>query len=403
MKIAYLSFDFGVPVFGTGGSSVHVREVVRALRSLGHEVPVFSPAAEEGPSPLEDVHALPLRGPALEVVELLRNEQAALPEHLFREWRRLLYAEYAQRELLPVLRAFAPDVIYERYSLFSYAGVELARALDAPLILEVNAPLAREAATHRELVLRSTAEELERRVLCAADALVVVSNALVDHARSLGVDEARIEVLPNAVDPDRFHAGVSGEAVRARYGLEDKRVVGFVGSLKPWHDLETLARAAELLYSEDARYHLLVVGDGPGMKSLRARDASWLTTAGSVAHEDVPSHVAAMDAVVVPLTEDASEYFSPVKLYEAMAMAKPVVAANAGQIGELAVDGETALLYRPGDANDLAAKLRDVFDRPAAGAAIGAAARRYVLEERTWDGNARRVMEIAASLLSRRP
>lgn len=402
MKIAYLSCDFGVPVFGTGGSSAHLRELVRALRGLGHEVRVYSPAAEEGPSALDGVHALPLHGVADEVAELLRSEQSNLPEHLYREWRRLLYAEQAQRELLPELRSFAPDVIYERYALFSYAGIELARTLGMPLILEVNAPLAQEAATHRELVLRRTAEELERRILCAADALVVVSNALVEHARGLGVAAERMEVLPNGVDPERFRPEVSGDAVRERYGLEGKRVIGFAGSLKPWHDVDTLVEAARRLHEEHSDYRLLIVGDGPGMKALRALDTPLLVLTGSVAHEQVPEHLAAMDVVAVTLTKGASEYFSPVKLFEAMAMGKPVVAAASGQIAELVVDGETALLYAPGEAADLAAKLRGVITRADCGAALGAAARRYVLEWRTWEQNARRVSEIAVALLSTR-
>jgi len=399
MRIAYLSCDFGVPVFGTTGSAVHLRELVRALRGLGQEVRVYSPAADEGgaPNAIDGVQIVSLGGIAHEVAELLKREDTGLPEHLYREWRRLLFAEHAQRELRPLLEAFAPDAIYERYALFSYAGVELAQALGVPLVLEVNAPLAQEAATHRELVLRATAEALEQRILCAASAVVVVSEPLAGHARRLGVAPERIEVLPNGVDPERFHPDVSGEAVRARHGLEGKRVVGFAGSLKPWHDIDTLVAAARLLHERDERVRLLIVGDGPGMAPLRALDAPFLVLTGAVRHEDVAAHYAAMDAIAVTFTGE-SDYFSPVKLFEAMAMAKPVVAARAGQIAQLVVDGETGLLYEPGDASDLAVKVRDAFAREDGGASLGAAARSYVLDGHTWEHNARRVTEIVASL-----
>ena len=398
MRIAYLSCDFGVPVFGTTGSAVHLREMVRALRGLGHEVRVYSPATDEGGADaLDGVHAIELGGVAREVAELLKGENAGLPPHLYREWRRLLFAEHAQRGLLPLLDAYAPDAIYERYSLFAYAGVELARTLRVPHVLEANAPLAQEAATHRELVLRATAEALEQRIMCAADAVVVVSEPLAEHARRLGVPPERIDVLPNGVDPERFRPDVSGAAVRAKHGLEGKRVLGFAGSLKPWHDIETLVAAARLLHEADDRVRLLVVGDGPGMASLRALDAPWLAIAGAVPHADVPSHYAAMDAIAVTFTGE-SDYFSPVKLFEAMAMAKPVVAARAGQIAQVVVDNETALLYDPGDANDLALKVRDVLDREDAGASLGAGARAFVLDGHTWEHNARRVAEIVVSL-----
>ena len=239
MKFAYLCCDFGVPVFGTGGSSVHLRETTKALRELGHAVKVFAPRlGGQGSAHQEDCHALPLDGFADEVVHQLKLEECAQPEHLVSEWRALLYSEHVQKSLLPILVAFQPVIIYERYSLFSYAGVELARQLQIPLVLEVNAPLRQEQAKYRQLVLKCTAEELERKVLNSADALIVVSKELEDYARQLGVSSQRITVLPNGVDPVRFNPAISGDAVRSGYDLNGKRVIGFVGSLKPWHDLD---------------------------------------------------------------------------------------------------------------------------------------------------------------------
>ena len=147
MKIAYLCSDFGVPIFGTNGSSVHIQETTRALAILGHEVRIFSPRAEtEGEvAGLGEVHHLPLSGIADEMVRLATKEDAGLPRHLVREWRSILYSEQSQRVLLPDLVEFEPEVIYERYSLFAYAGLELARKLRVPFILEVNSPLSLES------------------------------------------------------------------------------------------------------------------------------------------------------------------------------------------------------------------------------------------------------------------
>lgn len=403
MRFAYLSSDFGVFVFGTGGSSVHLREVARALRRLGHEVAVFSPTArvEDNVAGYEGFHFVPLGEFAAELVQLLEREDAGLPEHLVREWRRLLYSEYVQRALLPALAEFRPDVMYERYSLFSYAGIDLARQLQIPLILEVNAPLAFEGARYRDLVLKRTAEGLERRILTAADAVVVVSRPLEDHARRLGVPSERISILPTAVEPDRFHPGVSGEAVRSRYKLDGKRVVGFVGSLKPWHDLDTLLAAAGLLAGSDDRFHLLVVGQGPRMEELQARGDGYVTWTGAVEHGQVPEHLAAMDVIVTPYPRDGEPYFSPLKLFEAMAMGKPAVAAPVGQVAEVVVDGENGLLYEPGDPHDLAKKIREIFDRPDRGSALGDAARESVIARHTWERNARQVARIAESLLEK--
>ncbi len=401
MRFAYVSSDFGIHLFGPQGASVHVRETIDALRRLGHEVRVFAPSVRLGQNDGEDpadLRHVPLEGFAAEAVGLLFAEGPLLPEHLAKELRAVVYAEHLQRVLEPELAGFRPDAIYERYSLFAFAGVELSRRLRVPLLLEVNAPLAAEQARHRMLVLRATAEELERRILRSADALLVVSRALVGYAERLGVSAERVSVLPNGVDAQRFHPGVSGAAVRARHGLDGKRVIGFAGSLKPWHDLDTLVSAVGLLKRGDPSAHLFVVGDGPGLAALRDSGADHLTCAGAVAHAAMPAYLAAMDVVAVPYPSDAATYFSPVKLFEAMAMAKPVVGARLGQVGELVADGRTGLLYAPGDPRDLARKLCAVLDMTDRGAALGQAAREWVVSTRTWDHNARRIVEIARSL-----
>jgi glycosyltransferase involved in cell wall biosynthesis len=256
-----------------------------------------------------------------------------------------------------------------------------------------------EGARYRDLVLKRTAEGLERRILNAADAVVVVSQALKDHAQRLGVPSERISILPTAVEPELFHPGISGEAVRSRYNLDGKLVIGFVGSLKPWHDLDTLLAAAGLLAGSDDRFHLLVVGHGPRMEELRARGENYITCTGAVEHGQVPECLAAMDVIVTPYPRGGEPYFSPLKLFEAMAMGKPAVAAPVGQAADVVVHGENGLLYEPGNPQDLAEKIREVLGRPDRGAGLGAAARRSVVAGHTWERNAGQVVRIAESLL----
>ena len=394
MKLLYLSTDFGVRPCGATGASVHLRETVTALRRLGHDVLTVSPNEGAG-------RVLPLDGAAEEALRLMEQERAGLPGHLSREWRRLLYAERVQRPLLALLDEFRPDLIYERYSLFSYAGLEVARERGVPLVLEVNAPLSEEGAKYRDLVLQTTARELERRIWAGADAVVVVSEALAEHARSLGVPDERITVLPNGVDPDRFHPGVSGDAVREQYGLSGSWVVGFAGSFKPWHDLDTLLAAVRSLSQEGMDVRLLAVGDGPRLRDLASSREPWLTCTGAVDYARMPEHLAAMDAVVVPYPAGGDAYFSPLKLYEAMAMAKPVVATRAGQVAEALVHGETGLLYEAGRPAELAATLGALAALPDRGASLGGAARRWVLDGRTWEANARRIVALGETLIGK--
>ncbi len=393
MRIAFLCFDAGVPIFGTGGSSVHIHNVVDSLRSLGHEVRIFAVAPGDAtPQELIDyeVQQLSLGGFGGELSQLIALE-AGLPAHLAKEWKSLWSAERAQRVLLEELDAFRPDVMYERYSLFGYAGAEVAAVLGVPFLLEVNAPLFHEQKTYRTLVLERTAAEMERKIFQSADAILAVSPPLASYATGLGVPAERVTVLPNAVDPDLFSPKANGEEIRTRYGLERKSIVGFVGSLKPWHDLDTLKDSVRLIVESDPSVHLLVVGDGPG----RSSGEEHVTFTGGIPHEEVPNHLAAMDVVVVPYPKGGETYFSPLKLFEAMALAKPVVGARIGQVAELLIHDHTGLHYEPGDAQDLAAKVSRILRLPDLGAQLGTAARAWVVAGHTWNDNARRIEQIA--------
>ncbi|MFQ6029347.1 MAG: glycosyltransferase [Dehalococcoidia bacterium] len=248
MKIAFLSCDFGVPMFGTAGSSTHTQGTVQAIRQLGHQVKVFS--SNLG-GPVEETentgfYGVPLTGFAQEVEGLLRRERQAIAEHVPPELRALLHAEYVQKALLPVLTEFQPDAIYERYSLFAYGGIELANHFGIPHLLEVNAPLSEQATKYRQLIINRTADHLEERIINSADAVLVTTQALADYAMQLGVPKERISVKPCGVDPDLFNPKISGRAVRRRHNLREKQVIGFVGSLKQWHDLDTLVEATQL-------------------------------------------------------------------------------------------------------------------------------------------------------------
>jgi glycosyltransferase involved in cell wall biosynthesis/aminoglycoside phosphotransferase (APT) family kinase protein len=398
MRIAYICSDVGIPVFGTKGASVHVREVVAALQALGHSVRVFSPAIDSDEATGDATfQAMPLSGVAAEAARLVEADVPA-PDHLAAEWSRLLYNEYLQRALAPHLEAMQPDAIYERYSLFGYAGAEIAARLGIPFLLEVNAPLTQEQQKYRRLVLNETAEAIERRLFERADAIFVVSEALAGFARSCGADATKITVLPNAVSPERFSPAVSGDQVRRRYGLQGRFVIGFVGSLKLWHDLDTLLKAARRLHAEDPSVRLLVVGDGPRLPELQALNEPFLICTGGVSHEGVPAYLAACDTVAVPYSRHEDQYFSPLKLFEAMAMAKPVVGARLGQVAEVIIDGVNGRLYEPDDADDLALKIQAIKDAPDKGERLGRQALSDVLAKHTWLANGRRIEAVASRL-----
>lgn len=384
-RIAYLLPDPGIRVGGVKGASVHVQEVCRALRATGCEVLLIAARAVGDPPPGVKVELL---------------EPDTYPRGPESEPARIRGTEAFFRRAEPLLRKFQPDLIYERLSLFAGGGGALAARLGVPRLLEVNAPIAAEHARHFGLALRSMAETLENAALAGAS-VVAVSPPLATWALARGA--ARAVVVPNGADIERFDPAttrVPAAALRASLGFDRSEVVGFVGSLKPWHGVDVLLDAAHRLAAERPSLRVLIVGDGPRRDALEAKATGVLAGVahftGAVPSEAVPQYVAAFDIAVAPYLPDADAdfYFSPLKVVEAMAAARPIVASRFPSIAEML--GTTGRLVEPAEPAALACALRDLLDDERGARKLGEAARRRARSRFTWSAVAARILALAA-------
>lgn len=414
MRILYLNFDRGIPVLGDKGASVHVREFVRAATELEHEVLLAcarlgsgnaAPPAQVLEFPLESLHKR-LAAQAAEQCLEAGNHRLV---HVDQELSKLLYDGCVGEDLLAELaaRAYRPELIYERHALFSTAGVEVAARLGCPRILEVNAPLAEEQKRFRGLSLESLARRMEVESFRGADAIVAVSEQVRSYIHTVsGVGLERIHVLPNGVDLQRFALDRGREEIRSRlgYGAGDC-AVAFIGSFKPWHGTSFLLQVFEGLAAIRPRARLIAVGDGPEWESLSAQVSNCgfrdrVCLSGRVPHAEIPAWLAATDIMVAPYLPIDNFYFSPLKVLEALAGGKPVVAPRLGQLVELIEHGRTGLLYRPGDADGCRGAILSLIDDPARRRAMGVAAREAAAGQ-SWQSVVRRVLEIAATAPAR--
>ncbi|HXJ55389.1 MAG TPA: glycosyltransferase family 4 protein [Verrucomicrobiae bacterium] len=416
MKILYLCPDLGVPVLGRKGASIHVRELVAAFIRAGHHVVLAAQVLNKSPweqpalvgatllqvRPGSQVNSVP--GALKEFNEMLQVENS-LPG----EVRRILYNRDFAEDLRRRFDGARPDFIYERASLYGTAGIVLAGELHVPLLLEVNAPLALEQASYRSTALGDLAARAERWTAERADAVLAVSAALREHVAGLGVEGARIHVVPNGVDPLLFQPARPDPAVRARLGLKDGPLLGFVGGLRPWHGTEILPELCERLAKRRKKFQLVIVGDGPLLPSLRTQFAQrklrrHVVFTGTLAHEEVAGVIRHFDVALAPYPVlDHAFYFSPLKLFEYMACGIAVVAAQAGQISEVLRHNKTGLLYPPGDVKALTACCERLLDEPELRTRLGRAASKWIHSRYTWDHNASRIVELARSLMRAKP
>ncbi|MDA0265566.1 MAG: glycosyltransferase family 4 protein [Cyanobacteria bacterium] len=380
MRIAYICADPGIPVFGQKGCSIHVQEVMRAFRQQGATVELFALRWGDGiPADLADVtrHHLP----PVPKGDAGVREQVALA---------------INPELQTQLARKGPfDLIYERYSLWSYSALEFAQIQGIPGILEVNAPLIEEQARHRGLVHREQAEQVADRLFRAASGVVAVSAEVKDYLSRWGIAE-KVQVIPNGVNHHRFGAALSPAIAKA----PNTFTVGFVGSLKPWHGLSHLVNAFAQLHQRVPQARLLIVGDGPQRNPLQADLEQrgllpWTHLTGAVAPEQIPPLLASMDVAVAPYPAKLDFYFSPLKVVEYLAAGLPVVASDLGQLSHLISPGETGWLCPPGDEEALADALEQLWHSPALGQQLGSAGRQDILAHHTWEKVAQRILAMA--------
>jgi glycosyltransferase involved in cell wall biosynthesis len=289
------------------------------------------------------------------------------------------------------------DFVWQRHELFQTAGLDLARALGRPSVLFAPATAVWEAerwGTHRP-GWRGLAERLgERPALTGADVVACGTAEVAEQALRMGTAPERIVITPTGVDlklvappPD----AAARAAHRDRLGLDDRFVVGWVGSFRPFHSLE---RAVDALAGLDDAT-LLLVGDGPERPAIEARAHQrgvHLVCTGTVGHADLSRHLAAMDVGLVLAPADAGFHYSPLKLAEYLAAGLPVVAPAVGPVSARLTDDVDALLVDPADPGALRAALRRLRDDLPLRQRLSVAGRAAAEAHWSWEEQVRRVV-----------
>ena len=386
-RIAYLRSTPGV---GTqaGGAATHINGFLNAARELGAAIKVIS----------NDYIA----GIERKNVTLVEPEPLGSTRAAFDLRNNLIFSAGALQEIerAPV------DLIYQRYARFSWAGVRASLRTGTPLFLEYNGSEVWMGKYWDRGDMLPLLARFERLNLAAAARIFVVADVERRNLLRAGIADEKIVVNPNGVDTERFRPDVGRDAVRRELGIrEDETLAGFVGTFGPWHGVLTLAEAITLLPA-DSRVRFLLVGAGKLREEVQrivaaAGKEQRVIFSGHVEHERVPALLDACDMLLsphVPLA-DGSEFFgSPTKLFEYMAMGKGIVASRLGQIGEVLVDQETALLTEPGNARELADAILRLTGSPDLRERLGSAARAAAMARHTWKHNAQRVLDAYASL-----
>lgn len=316
----------------------------------------------------------------------------------------------ARRPLLPGprLRAAVREAAREHRADVVVFGAswplgEIARHLDVPTFALTHG--------HEAGMARVGLGPLVRRALRQLDGVGVISrftrSALVRWAGGTPLHD-----LSPGVDTGRFHPGVDGSPIRARYGIaSDQPLVVCVSRLVPRKGQDILVEAWPQVRSRVPGAHLLLAGSGPLADRLRRRVEAkgaqgGITLAGPVEEADVPAVHAAADLFAMPCRTRLAgldvEGLGIVYL-EAQATGTPVVAGRSGGAPETVVDGETGRIVDGTSAAAVAGVIGDLLTAPAQARTMGEAGRAFVERRYAWPVIGRRFEGILADIARARP
>lgn len=313
------------------GQYVHVEEIIKAFRALGHEVIIVAPKIAEHSEFGSD-------GGWVDVLK------AKLPK-AFYELLEFLYSFYAFFKLCHAIIKHKPDCIYERCNLFLPAGIWAKKLFNLPLQLEVNSPLYNERKKYGGIALDALAKWSEAYVWRNADRVLPVTQVMAEYIQAVGVPVSRIMVIPNGVDTSIF---TPKDSRNREERFQNKIVVGFVGFCREWHKLDEVLTLLANESRDDIKF--LVIGDGPVIPKLKEQAETLgfqnhFETTGLVKRQDMPYWLDQIDIAIQPAV---TPWASPLKMIEYMAKGLAIVAPDSDNIKELLTHEFNGILFKNG-------------------------------------------------------
>lgn len=315
------------------------------------------------------------------------------------------------KRLTEIAPQIKPDILHAHSPVLNVlAALRVGKRLGIPVVYEVRAfweDAAVDHGTTQEWSARyRLTRALETHAFHQVNAITTICEGLRQDIVARGIPANKVTVIPNAVDIDKFCVGGMPDAdIKSQLGLNGCRVLGFIGSFYAYEGLNLLLDAFPLILQRAPDVRVLLVGGGPQETSLKAQAialgiAEKVIFAGRVPHEQVQRYYDLVDVLTYPrLSMRLTNLVTPLKPLEAMAQGRLLVASDVGGHKELIHDGETGVLFRAGDAQDLAEKTMGLLSATERWPALRASGRRFVEAERNWQASVARYQFVYSNLM----
>lgn len=327
-------------------------------------------------------------------------------------------------KIIKYCKNLKPNAIYQRYNGFSFCGAYIAKKKNIPFVLEFNSSdvwkiknwqnkdtlLKRIFKTiYYKIFKLPIVSAIEKYNLNSAAHIVVVSDALKNILLKFGVDENKIIVNPNGIDESKYNPQIKCDDVKQKYNLENKIMIGFIGTFGQWHGAENIALAFGRLLKKSPEYKnkakLFMMGDGVRMPIVKKHILEFglqenVVLTGLIPQEQGAKFLSACDILInatVP-NPDGSEFFgSPTKLFEYMAMGKAIICSDMAQMSKILEQGKTAYMVEPGNIDELATAMKELVDDSELRRRLGDNARDEVIQKYTWDKHVDKILKVVGN------
>ena len=332
---------------------------------------------------------------------------AKLP--FFNQWAIVMSLAKRLDEIIPEIK---PDILHAHSpALNGLAALKAARKYNIPLVYECRAfweDAAVDHGTSTEGGLRYfLTKSLETYIFKHTDAITTICEGLRSDIISRGISAEKITVIPNAVDIERFTYGIKpDQTVRTQLGLENKTVLGFIGSFYAYEGLPLLLEAMPKILEKQPETRLLLVGGGPQEALIKRKTQELgleqqVIFTGRIPHDQVQDYYNQIDIFVYPrLPMRLTDLVTPLKPLEAMAQGRLVVASDVGGHKELIEHQHNGYLFKANDADDLAATVLGLLNQPQQWEQKRVAGRLYVEQDRNWTKSVSFYKNVYAQLIA---
>jgi glycosyltransferase involved in cell wall biosynthesis len=237
-----------------------------------------------------------------------------------------------KKEIERQIKEFKPDLIVGFFMLSAYLGMKAAKKHKIPFIyywIDVY---------HSQIpfkLYQPIGKIIEKDILAKSDAVISINEKLRDRIIKMGSNPRSTYIERAGIDFNRFNSNISGRIIRKKYGFSDNDVVlTFVGVLYNFSGLKEVAIQFERIKKNYPEIKLFIVGDGDALNDLKKIQKNFnlekkIVLAGRQPYDKIPEFIAASDICLLPAYKtEIMVDIVPIKMYEYMAMKKPVIATS---------------------------------------------------------------------------